>query len=474
MKARTVTTKTPGHDAFRSRASDAVSTPVADAAVQPVRVAAADPVVFYGVFGLLLFAPLAFGAVEPWSIFILEAGAALLLLLWTFRQAASGELSVAGNPLFAPALVFAVLIGLQLATGRTVYRYETFSTSLLYCAYGMLCFLVVQVLRRTSQVQTLTVTFSVYGFLMAAFALLQSLSATSRLYWLRTPRMGGWIYGPYVNHNHYAGLMEMLVPIPLVFSLTRGARGPRKFMAGMAAALMAGTIFLSGSRGGMLAFVVEMGLLAVVVVCGQKSRKTTLALATFLVIGVALVLWLGGSELAKRLATIHADTKTELSGGTRLDIDRDALHMFARKPVLGWGLGTFPDVYPQFRSFHTNFFINEAHNDYLQLLVEMGGLGGAAMLWFLWAVYRNGLRKLKNWTEDTNGAVALAALLGVTGILVHSLVDFNLQIPANAALFYVLCMVAALDSRFGKSRRKAVRRFSVRGENPNRDPQGQS
>lgn len=437
---------------------------VTDAAVQPVRVASADPVVFYGVFGLLLFGPLAFGAVEPWSIFILEAGAALLMLLWTFRQTASGELSVAGSPLFAPVLVFGFLIGLQLATGRTAYRYETFSTALLYCAYGMLCFLVVQILRRTSQVETLTVGFSAYGFLLAAFALLQNLSATSKLYWVRTPRMGGWIYGPYVNHNHYAGLMEMLVPIPLVFSLTRGARGPRKIMAGLAAALMAGTIFLSGSRGGMLAFVVEMGLLAVVVVWGQKNRKTTLALATFLVIGVGLVLWLGGSELAKRLATIHTDTKTELSGGTRLDIDRDALHMFARKPVLGWGLGTFPDVYPQFRSFHTNFFINEAHNDYLQLLVEMGGLGAAAMLWFLWAVYRNGLRKLKNWTEDTNGAVAVAALLGVTGILVHSLVDFNLQIPANAALFYVLGVVAALDSRFGKSRRKPKRRFSVMGE----------
>ncbi len=46
--------------------------------------------------------------------------------------------------------------------------------------------------------------------------------------------------------------------------------------------------------------------------------------------------------------------------------------------------------------------------------------------------------------------LALAALLGVTGILVHSLVDFNLQIPANAALFYVLCVLAAMDSKFGK------------------------
>jgi O-antigen ligase len=435
-----------------------LTAPVTDNALQPARAPAADPVVLYGVFGLLLFAPLAFGTTEAWSIFVLEAGAALLLVLWTIRQVASGELSVSGNPLFAPMLMFAFLVGLQLATGRTAYRYETFSAAMLYCAYAILCFLAVQDLRRTAQVQKLAATFSLYGFLLASFALLQGLSSTTKLYWLRTPRTGGWIYGPYVNHNHYAGLMEMLVPIPLVFSLTRGARGPRKTMAGIAAAVMASTIFLSGSRGGMVAFLVQAGVLAVVVFRGQKSRTATRALLPFLLIGVGLVLWLGGNELAQRLEAMHAETRAELSGGTRLDIDRDALRMFIRKPVLGWGMGVFPDVYPQFRSFHTNFFINEAHNDYLQLLVEVGGLGFATMLWFLWSLFRNAGRKLQNWSEDTNGAVGLAAMLGVTGILVHSLVDFNLQVPANAALFYVLGAVAAMDSRFGKSRRKTVRR----------------
>src|SRR6185369_2664039 len=318
--------------ASRTRASDVMSATATDAAVQPVRVPAAAPAILYGVLGLLLFGPLAFGAVEAWSIFVLEAGAALLLLLWTVRQSASGEWSVSGNPILAPMLVFAVLIGLQLATGRTAYRYATFSDGLLYCAYGMFCFLVVQILRRTSQVKALTITFSVYGFLVASFALLQDLSSTTRLYWIRTPRMGGWIYGPYVNHNHYAGLMEMLLPIPLVFCLTREAHGPKKVAAGIASALMAGTIFLSGSRGGMLAFVIQMALLSAVVFWRQKNRKVSLALATFLVLGSGLILFLGGSELAKRLATIHAETRIELTGGTRLSIYRDALKMFAAKP----------------------------------------------------------------------------------------------------------------------------------------------
>ena len=76
--------------------------------------------------------------------------------------------------------------------------------------------------------------------------------------------MGGWIYGPYVNHNHYAGLMELLVPIPLVMSLTRLVDERERIAAGIAAAIMVGTVFLSGSRGGMLAIFVELVVFAVV------------------------------------------------------------------------------------------------------------------------------------------------------------------------------------------------------------------
>ena len=127
--------------------------------------------------------------------------------------------------------------------------------------------------------------------------------------------------------------------------------------------------------------------------------------------------------------------------------------MFSKKPVLGWGVRAFPVVYPQFRSFYTNFFVNEAHNDYLQLLVEMGLLGFGAMLWFLIVVYRRAVIKIKDWTSDVSGAVTLACMLGCSGILVHSTVDFNLQIPANAALFYVFCTIAAADS-FAQPARK--------------------
>jgi O-antigen ligase len=212
----------------------------------------------------------------------------------------------------------------------------------------------------------------------------------------------------------------------------------------------------------MLALVAQMVLLAVVLIWQRTGRRKVAAgLAIFLVIAIGLLVWLGGGELSQRLASIHSETRTELSGGTRLDIDRYGLKMFTRKPLLGWGLGVFPDVYPQFRSFYTNFFINEAPNDYLQLLVEMGTLGFATMLWLLGAAYRKAIKKLPNWMEDTNAAIGLAMVLSITGIVVHSFVDFNLQVPANAALFYVFCTVAAMESRFGASRRKTKRRHEV-------------
>jgi O-antigen ligase len=414
--------------------------------------------VLYGAFGLQLFGPLAFGAVEPWSIFALEAGAAVLFVLWAVWQTASGELRIMGSPLFVPMLVFAALVAVQLATGHTAYRYETLSHARLYCAYGALCFLVVQSLRRTQQIRTLTLVFSGYGFGLAAFALVQSMSSNGKLYWLRTPRFGGWIYGPYVNHNHYAGLMEMLIPIPLIACLSDAVEGPRKITAGIAAALMATTIFLSGSRGGMVAFAVQMGILIALLIKRRTSRKIAFALGVFLVLAVAMLTWLGGKELTSRIASINSESHTELSGGLRLAVDRDAIQMFLRKPLLGWGLGVFPTVYPQYRSFYSDIFVNQAHDDYAQLLVETGALGFAAMLWFVVVTYYLAIKKLRDWSKDINGAVALATLLGITGMLVHSFVDFNLQIPANAALFYVLCVVAAMAPRFGASGRLVLRK----------------
>ncbi len=411
-----------------------------------------DTIILSGIFAVLLSAPLAFGAVQLWARFAMESSAACLVVIWTFQQIKSGELRVHDNPVFTPMLAFGAVVALQLTFGWTSYAYQTQLHLALYAAYGAFSFLLVQCLRHTRQIKFFAAMFTGYGGAIAMFALLQNLSSGGRLYWLRTPPTGGLIYGPYVNHNHYAGLMEMLLPIAIVTALSHYTRGVQKIAASLAAVLMAVTIFLSGSRGGMVAFAVEVMLLSIILVRHKRNRRNLLVGILALLV-VALLVWMIDAGAVSRLASITSETQSELSGGTRLSIDRDSLRMFSHRPIRGWGLGNFPEAYPQFRSFYTDFRINQAHNDYLQLLVETGIPGFAIMLWFLIRIYKNAWLKLEEWPSNINSDLALATILGISGILIHSFVDFNLQIPANAALFYCLCALAAMEPRFSISRR---------------------
>ena len=415
----------------------------------------------YAASAILLAGPLAFGAVEPWGIFALEASATFLLLAWAFRQWKNGERQLDVHPLYAPMLAFGALGLLQYATGLTAYRHVTYAHVLLYASYGMLVFVITQTLRRTSQVDKLAWALGIYGAVVAAFALLQGLVSVGKVYGIWKPEQGGWVYGPYVNHNHYAGLMEMLTPFLLVLAATRFTHGNRKLVVSGIAALMAGTTFLSGSRGGMLAFVMQAVLLVVLLRPRQENWRQHAILGVCVALVIGFLVWIGGNEFTKRLASIQSETQQELSGGTRISIDRDCLRMWWARPLLGWGLGTFPTAYPQFRSFYTNFFVNEAHNDYLQLLTETGLVGFGIAVWFLVITFRRARAKLDNWTESVSGALTVAALLGCVGILVHSFLDFNLQVPANAALFYVLCAVAAGNPLLESQRRRVRRRVNA-------------
>jgi len=155
----------------------------------------------------------------------------------------------------------------------------------------------------------------------------------------------------------------------------------------------------------------------------------------------ALVFWIDDGGVLKQLDSLR-DPLTNAAVASRLAIARDALRMVRNRPIAGWGLGLFPIIYPQYRSFSTDLLVNQAHNDYLQALVETGILGFACVLWFIGNLYLSGIRNLRTHPSIA-AAPVLGPLVGCTGIFVHSLSDFNLHIPANAALFFVLCGMAS-------------------------------
>lgn len=383
-----------------------------------------------GICALLVFAILSFGAVEAWSISILEIGLAVLFLAWASRQLFSGEVKIQASPLYLPAVLFGLVVALQLSFNLTAYRYATVVASLEYVAYGMLLFLTVQGLRNVQCAKMVIWIFVMFGFALAMFALIQNLSSNGKIYWLRLPHNGGSFFGPYVNRDHYAGLMEMLCPVPIVLGLSALLHGTKRVLVSFAGVVMAGSIVLSQSRAGAASFLVEMALLFGLLLGSRRRTRVAAAIGAVCLMVIAFAAWFGTVELWHRFSN--------LQDWMRFAIFKDGLRMFWHKPILGWGLGTFTTVYPQFRSFYTNLFVNAAHNDYIQALVETGIVGFAAILWFVIAIYRGGLRNLTSWSRSWSRTLGLAALTGCTGILVHSALDFNLQIPANACVFYLL------------------------------------
>ena len=391
-------------------------------------------VLLFGICALLFFAVLSFGAVEEWSVSILETGLGLLFLAWAARQVIAGELKVQASPLYAPAFLFAGIVAVQLGFGMTAYRYATLVAGFEYLAYGIVLFLTIQSLTGERATKIILWALTLFGFGLAVFAISQDLTSNGKIYWLRTLHSGGSPFGPYVNHDHYAGLMEMLAPIPIALSLGSLFRGGKRALVGFAGIVMAGTIVLSQSRAGTASFLAEMGLLLGLLVWRKRNGRIAAALGAVCLMVLGFVVWLGTNALWHHF--------TELQDWMRLAMTKDGLRMFWQKPVLGWGLGTFTAVYPQFRSFYTDLFVNAAHNDYVQVLAETGLIGFASVVWFIVEVYRAGLRNAEAWNRDWSRALGLAALVGCTGLLVHSFFDFNLQIPANACMFYFLCAVA--------------------------------
>ena len=383
---------------------------------------------------LLIFGPLALGIVQNWSTALFEAGAAAVLLIWIAWQLTASEVSVRWNPLFAPMLVFFGLVLVQIAFHHSAYLCDSLSELWLYIAYGILVFVAVQLVRADDGfILRFGRTMALFGSVYAVFAVFQGFTSEGRIYWLIKPRAGS-VYGSYVNHNHYGGLMELLLPIALVFAFSGSVRGGQRVLLVFAATLMAASVFLCQSRGGMFAVIVETVFLAIFWMRQFSPRKSAAVFVAFCLVTALFLAWIAPQQVGSRITDIHDPA--------RWLIHRDSIRMFAAHPFLGSGFGSFAAAFPRYRAFYDGFFINHAHDDYLELLLEMGLAGFAAAVWFIVVLYREGLRNLRPARFSPAALISTAALAGCTGLLAHSFMDFNLHIPANAALFYVLCAIA--------------------------------
>jgi len=387
----------------------------------------------------MAFAVAAHGAVEPWSEFILLAVLAGLLLLWGLMAVTRSTLRLHWNPLLAPLLALGAIGLAQLLLGFSAYPYATKAELLRLTIYLFAFFLAVQVFRTAQECKLLVWFLLVLGFATALFGIIQHLTFNGKLYWVRELRLEAYPFGPYVNRNHFAGLMELMIPLGMACIFLRGVRRDQLPLVSLFTLVPVGGLFLSASRGGILAFALQFVFLTVLVWVALRGKKKLALALVFVAVGGAFLLWLDPAPALRRLTEIGTE---EISRSRRLMIARDTWEIFLDHPVAGTGLGTFEQVYPQYESYYDGKVIEHAHNDYLELLAESGGLGGLCALVFLWLLFRRAWARL----QEDHFAFALATRIGClvacAGVLLHDLVDFNLRLPSHALLFSVLAAVA--------------------------------
>ncbi len=317
-----------------------------------------------------------------------------------------------------------------------------------------------------------TVLFYV-GFVQAVYGIFSHFSFG--LLWDPSPSNLG-VAGTYGNPNHFAGLMEMTISIGigLLFSkMMTKAYYPnwRMRLRSLASAaldrknsiyifiiIMVGALFFSAARGGNIAFFTALFCILFVGVFrkGKQSHEWQLLLWVAVFAGIA-ILWMGLGGLQEKLirSGLHVD---------RIPVWQDTLGLIGDYWVFGAGGGIFEWLYPMYRENYTGgAFFDHTHNDYLELLSNQGIVGFLLLMGALVLLFVKILKGYLKRRDHAMRGIMFAALVGGLSMLIHSTIDFNMQIPANAAYFYVLLAmgVAATHLKYKKTRMKKRRQQAV-------------
>jgi O-antigen ligase len=372
---------------------------------------------------LLCFSIVTDAVRERWAVSVFQAGVFGLAIVWTvwttFRP-----YRVRGSMVLIP-LGGAVVWGLlQLITHQTVYRFDTWNAVLGWATNFVIFFLSLQVLAFIEIRQAFRKSLLSFGFALSVVSVIQFFTPNGKVFWLFPAQYAEQALGPFVNRDHYASFVALLLPLALDKILTE-----RKRAVGCAA--VAGAMFASviagASRAGSILVTLEIAVLLVPSIIGRTiSLRTPLAsmarITFFAVVFTAVVGW---EVLWERFQ----DPDPFLF---RREVFYSSLSMIRDRPWTGFGLGAWPTAYPAYALLDIGAFVNHAHCDWVEWTAEGGVPLLAMLLWiFIWG-FRSAIRF--PW-----GA-------GVVAVFLHSLVDFPLQKPALAALMFVLLAALAAST----------------------------
>jgi len=440
----------------------------------------------------LVLSTLAYGTVHYWALAVFQVGAALIIFFWAVDAWRSRMLRVSRNALQLPLLGLillglfqllplgtdagAVSVGLSPVKSLSLDPYATRLILIQLIALLIYFAAALAFIDSPRRLRVITYTIAVFGFALAIFGMIQSFLTPTKIYGIR--ELGqSTSFGPFINRHHFAAYMEMALAVPAGLLLVGAVEREKRLLFGFAAAMMAIALVMTNSRGGIISLVAEVGFLFIVTAGKGKSRssheperrrgrarsmmmRAGLAFALLVAIFSGVIFFGGEDALSRFIGTVNSNDPTT----GRLHFWRGTLGIISDHPFIGTGLGSFGVAYTLYDTRNGLYRLEQAHNDYLQVLSDAGLVGAALGLAFLFMLFRGGFMRRES-DDPFRGGVATGALAGCFAVLVHSFFDFTLHTAANALLFLTLVALATLDARVElpgqrKHRRRRRRRHS--------------
>ncbi|MBC8420953.1 MAG: O-antigen ligase family protein [Desulfobacterales bacterium] len=394
----------------------------------------------YALYALLIFTPLARASVQDWAVTVIHMVTLIALTAFLLERCLSRDWEWIRTPLDMP--IICLLAVCLLSSIFSLYKAASLWAFILLVNYVLIYYLVIQAIRTRAQFMHLVHLIIGIAAFLAIFGLAKS-SGTNPFPWWDYPELhedAFRVAATFGNANNFAGYMEMVILLTLGLLLT-GLKVPRIIMMLCLIFLFIAALIFSFSRGGWIAALFGFAFLVTALIANRRfNRKKLVAGITFGFVAISLFV-LANTGVADRVVTLKQKQDiTNFIG--RATAWAGIVDMIRDYPVLGIGPGTFAVVFTQYQPPGLSARHFRAHNDYLQVISEGGLLLIPIIIWMIIALYRKGFRKLRNPSRLVRG-ITVGALSGITAILIHSLGDFNLQIPADALLFTVLVALIA-------------------------------
>ncbi len=398
---------------------------------------------FWAATGCALLAVVLIGAAS------VEAWVAVDCLLWLALAvlvvgAAAQGVRLPWHPILWPALAYAALVFAQWHWRWSAAPALTLTGLLQLAGCGAILYLALFAFRQPKNLRWLGTVLWWFTGALGAEALFQFFTSRTEIYGFRNAAYATPV-GPFIYHNHFAGCMDLLLPVAMVVAFwprrrSREAAWMRWLRRGILPALGLAAVIVSQSRGGVFALLVEAVVAAALFwrsFARRRRRRRAVLIATAALIGFTMLA--GWGPLVKRLG--HLD-KHDVSALDRLRVAEGCLSIWRAHPWVGSGFATFPVVYPRYEIFDSGQRFLEAHNEYAQMLAETGVAGAVCVAAFAILLAYFGLRPLGDGASRRVIYLRKALVIACAGFLFHSFGDFQFHSPANALLFFLLAGAA--------------------------------